>query len=150
MNAAKLKERCGTVSVGEMDFVHATGTMTLMADPNVDYWTVADVADHWGVTPQTIRTYRSRKRGELPEPDRMFGRSPVWKPSTIIEFQRPGQGARTDLKDAPPDKPAIETEVPEDASERPAEASPVDRDDLALGESGDPAPSEPVAPESER
>lgn len=68
-----------------------------MADPNADYWTVKDIAEHWGVTPQTVRTYRSRKRGELPEPDNVFGRSPVWKPATIINFERPGQGARTDL-----------------------------------------------------
>lgn len=69
----------------------------MAADPNADYWTVADIAEHWGVTARTIRTYRSRKRGELPEPDKVFGRSPVWKPSTILNFDRPGQGARTDL-----------------------------------------------------
>ncbi|MER6601855.1 helix-turn-helix transcriptional regulator [Streptomyces parvus] len=72
-----------------------------MADLNADYWTVEDIADHWGVTIQTVRSYRSRKRGELPEPDKMFGRSPVWRPSTITEFQRPGRGARTDLKETP-------------------------------------------------
>ncbi|MFC9990926.1 helix-turn-helix transcriptional regulator [Streptomyces globisporus] len=72
-----------------------------MADLNADYWTVEDIADHWGVTIQTVRSYRSRKRGELPEPDKMFGRSPVWRPSTITEFQRPGRGARTDLKEIP-------------------------------------------------
>ncbi|WP_179889935.1 MULTISPECIES: helix-turn-helix transcriptional regulator [unclassified Streptomyces] len=77
-----------------------------MADLNADYWTVEDIANHWGVTVQTVRSYRSRKRGELPEPDKMFGRSPVWRPSTIIEFQRPGRGARTDLKDASPDAAA--------------------------------------------
>lgn len=71
------------------------------ADPDTDFWDLADVAAHWGVTPQTIRTYRSRKRGELPEPDKVFGRSPVWKPSTIIGFVRPGQGARTDLPERP-------------------------------------------------
>lgn len=70
--------------------------------PDIDYWTTADVAEYWGVTVQTIRTYRSRKRGELPEPDRIFGRSPAWKPATIINFQRPGQGARTDLHGKPP------------------------------------------------
>jgi hypothetical protein len=59
--------------------------------------TADDVAEHWGVTEQTIRTYRSRNRGELPEPDKVFGRSPVWKPETILTFARPGQGARTDL-----------------------------------------------------
>jgi hypothetical protein len=73
-----------------------------MPDPNADYWTITDVAEHWGISPQTVRTYRSRKRGELPEPDQVFGRSPVWKPATIIGFERPGQGARTDLRERPP------------------------------------------------
>ena len=91
MNAAK------SLGVPTLDFVYVTPTEEEMADPNADYWTVADIADHWGVTPQTVRTYRSRGRGELPEPDNVFGRSPVWKPATILNFQRPGQGARTDL-----------------------------------------------------
>jgi hypothetical protein len=91
-----------SLEVSALDFVHATSTgETVTADPNADYWTVADIAEHWGVTPQTIRTYRSRKRGELPEPDKVFGRSPVWKPATILSFQRPGQGARTDLPERP-------------------------------------------------
>lgn len=68
-----------------------------MADPNADYWTIADVADHWGVSEQTVRAYRSRGRGELPSADKTYGRSPVWKPATIIGFQRLGQGKRTDL-----------------------------------------------------
>ncbi len=58
MNAARFSEGVA------LDFVYATSTgETMAADPNADYWTVADIADHWGVTPQTIRTYRSRKRG---------------------------------------------------------------------------------------
>jgi hypothetical protein len=68
------------------------------ADPNADYWTIADVAAYWHVRPQTIRAYRSRGRGELPPADRSFGDSPVWKPATIIGFQRVGQGTRTDLQ----------------------------------------------------
>lgn len=76
-----------------------------MADPKADYWTIDDVADHWGVKPQTIRAYRARNRGELPPPDRVFGRSPVWRPATIEAFVRPGQGARTDLL-PPVDGPA--------------------------------------------
>jgi hypothetical protein len=91
MNEAK------SLEVSAIDFVYATSTGEPMADPTADYWTVADIAEHWGVTAQTIRTYRSRKRGELPEPDNVFGRSPVWKPATILNFERPGQGARTDL-----------------------------------------------------
>jgi len=71
-----------------------------MPDPNADYWTLRDIADHWGVSYNTVRTYRARGRGELPEPDAVFGRSPAWRPATIIRFQRPGQGARTDLRKA--------------------------------------------------
>lgn len=71
-----------------------------MPDPNADYWTLRDIADHWGVSYNTVRTYRARGRGELPEPDAVFGRSPAWRPATIINFQRPGQGARTDLRKA--------------------------------------------------
>lgn len=95
MNEAKLQ----SVDVAIWwDFVHTTKTMRqAMADPNADYWSISDVAEHWGVSPQTIRTYRSRRRGEMPEPDAVFGRSPVWKPKTIIDFERPGQGKRTDL-----------------------------------------------------
>jgi hypothetical protein len=80
-----------------MDFVRLIATMRPMADPNADYWTVSDIAEYWDVSPQTIRSYRSRGRGELPQEDKVFGRSPVWRPATIINFQRPGQGARTDL-----------------------------------------------------
>lgn len=67
-------------------------------DPKADYWTIADVAAQWGVSEATIRTYRSRNRGELPPHDRVFGRSPAWKPATITDFVRPGQGHRTDLE----------------------------------------------------
>ncbi len=85
----------------EVDFAHTMSTKKghAVADPTKDYWTLHDVADHWDVSYNTVRTYRSRNRGELPPPDATFGRSPVWKPQTIITFQRPGQGARTDLKD---------------------------------------------------
>ncbi|MFI6662490.1 helix-turn-helix transcriptional regulator [Streptomyces sp. NPDC050523] len=66
-------------------------------DPKADYWTIADVAGFWGVSAQTIRAYRTRGRGELPEPDKVFGRSPAWKPATILAFPRLGQGYRSDL-----------------------------------------------------
>jgi predicted DNA-binding transcriptional regulator AlpA len=78
-----------------------TTTRRAMADPKADYWTISDVAEHWGVSEQTIRTYRSRGRGELPPEDRLFGRSPAWRPATILNFQRPGKGARTDLRRTP-------------------------------------------------
>jgi hypothetical protein len=96
MNAAKFRAAVGVRTW--VDFVHTMTTpRRAMADPNADYWTIKDVAEYWGVTEQTIRTYRSRKRGELPEPDAVFGRSPAWRPATIMGFERPGQGKRTDL-----------------------------------------------------
>lgn len=67
-----------------------------LADPRKAYWTIADVAAYLGIKEETVRTYR--KRGWLPKEDDKFGQSPVWKPETIINFKRPGQGARTDLK----------------------------------------------------
>lgn len=66
-------------------------------DPDADYWSIEDVAAFLGVSAATVRTYRSRDRGELPPEDKKFGRSPVWKPATIIGFSRLGQGHRSDL-----------------------------------------------------
>ncbi|TDB88329.1 MarR family transcriptional regulator [Actinomadura sp. KC216] len=69
-----------------------------LADPKKTYWTIADVAAHWGVKPTTIHTYRTR--GWLPPEDETIGNAPVWKPKTITSFKRPGRGARTDLRDS--------------------------------------------------
>lgn len=63
-------------------------------DPN--FWTVAQVAAHLGVKPETVRRYV--ERGTLPQPDgKLSGRFPWWKPETITSYKRPGRGARTDL-----------------------------------------------------
>jgi hypothetical protein len=94
MDAAKLEEWWAARLCRRQDDKGAG-----VADPNAEYWTVAEIAQHWGVKVPTIRAYRSRNRGELPEPDRIYGRTPLWKPATIIGFERPGQGARTDLRD---------------------------------------------------
>lgn len=72
-------------------------------DPAADWWTTDDVAAYIGVTAATVRRYRMRPRdkGGLPPEDRMFGRTPVWKPATITawnENERKGRGARTDLQ----------------------------------------------------
>ena len=74
-----------------------------LADPAADWWTMDDVAAYLGVAPESARRYRGRapENGGLPKEDRMFGRTPAWKPETITAWKRPGQGARTDLK-APP------------------------------------------------
>lgn len=70
--------------------------MSQTPDPNADYWTLEDVAAYWGIKYDSARRYRAR--GNLPPEDRKFGRSPAWRPATIINHTRPGQGARTDLK----------------------------------------------------
>jgi hypothetical protein len=65
-------------------------------DPKADYWTLQDVADFYGIKYESAR--KERTRGHLPPEDKLFGRSPVWRPATIINHPRPGQGARTDLR----------------------------------------------------
>lgn len=72
--------------------------MAELGDPAKDWWTLDDIAAHWGVKKATLHSYRSRDRGELPAADEMLGRTPVWRPATITGFTRPGQGARTDLQ----------------------------------------------------
>lgn len=56
-----------------------------MSNDNVelptDWWMTDDVATFLGVSGSTIRAYVARK--QIPPPDRMFGRSPGWKPRTI-------------------------------------------------------------------
>ncbi|RCG19161.1 hypothetical protein DQ384_38085 [Sphaerisporangium album] len=52
---------------------------------------MADIARHLGIGVRSVRTYRTAKI--LPKEDRMIGRTPVWRPSTITGWQRPGQGA---------------------------------------------------------
>jgi len=72
-----------------------------LADPAADWWTMDDVAAYLGIAPESARRYRSRPvaRGGLPKEDRMFGRTPAWKPATITAWKRPGRGARSDLSD---------------------------------------------------
>jgi hypothetical protein len=73
--------------------------------PDAEYWTSADVAAYLGVKVSTVRIYRTRaaanrkagtpQPGDLPEEDRVFARSPVWRPARIIvwdEQDRPGRG----------------------------------------------------------
>lgn len=66
-------------------------------DPDADYWTMADIAEYLGVKLRSVHTYRLRgQKGEpggLPQEDKVLGRTPVWKPATILGWERPGQGA---------------------------------------------------------
>lgn len=73
-----------------------------MPDPEAEFWTIKDVAAHFGIKPQTIRVYRTQ--GKLPKEDNRFGTSPVWRPATIVAWTipGPGRGHRTDLEGRPP------------------------------------------------
>ncbi len=59
--------------------------------------TVAQVAEHLGLSVRTIQAYRLD--GRMP-PAVMVGRTPTWTREQIDEWQatRPGRGARTDLR----------------------------------------------------
>lgn len=58
------------------------------------FLTGAELAARIGI--QTASIYRYRSRGDLPEPDEMIGRSPLWKVETIDAWlkDRPGHGWR--------------------------------------------------------
>ena len=74
-----------------------------MSDPK--FLDIAAVAEHLDLAETTVRNYHQmaqrRRRegaprpGDFPEPDLHFGRSPVWKVSTVNRWKahRPGRGA---------------------------------------------------------
>lgn len=68
-------------------------------------WTAPQVAEHWGVSPSTIRAYAAR--GQMPQPDGRIGNSDWWLPETIKAWPRPGRGKRRDQTsfDLPPTHP---------------------------------------------
>jgi predicted DNA-binding transcriptional regulator AlpA len=72
-------------------------------DPKADWWVPEDVAAYLGVSTSTVGSYKAR--GQMPEPDRHFGRTPAWRPARIIEWHdaRPGHGGR------PPKRPRSST-----------------------------------------
>jgi predicted DNA-binding transcriptional regulator AlpA len=52
-----------------------------------DLLTTQEIAEILGVSRATISAYKARR--QMPEPDRMFGRTPAWLVSTLKEW-RPG------------------------------------------------------------
>ncbi|MFD0884881.1 helix-turn-helix domain-containing protein [Streptosporangium algeriense] len=78
-------------------------------DPEADYWTAEEVAEYLGVAVRTVYTYRLRgEKGEpggLPKEDRMFGRSPAWRPATITGWKRPDVSTG---RGRPPRRPTAE------------------------------------------
>ena len=63
------------------------------------YLSLSEVADLIGVSVGTAKGYLHQ--GRLPEPDAMTGRTRGWSKQTIVEWHaaRPGQGARSDLRE---------------------------------------------------
>lgn len=57
-----------------------------------DWWLVDDCAQYLGIAAGTWTAYVSRE--QAPQPDRMFGRSPAWRPATIQAWHdsRPRKG----------------------------------------------------------
>lgn len=57
-----------------------------------DYWTIRQVAEFLGITESSVSAYNST--GEMPAPDKRYGRTPLWRPETIREWHasRPRKG----------------------------------------------------------
>jgi predicted DNA-binding transcriptional regulator AlpA len=49
------------------------------------YLTSSQVAELLGVSPKTISAYKAR--GQMPKPDREYGRTPLWRLATIQEWR---------------------------------------------------------------
>lgn len=56
--------------------------------PSLDdtWWTTNDVATYLGVSIGTVSSYRGRQ--QIPEPDDRIGRTWVWAPARIIEWDK--------------------------------------------------------------
>jgi hypothetical protein len=63
-------------------------------DAALGWWTTLEVAEHCGISRESVRAYVSR--GILPPPDAKVGRTPTWRPETIItaHASRRGRGWR--------------------------------------------------------
>src|SRR3954454_10098293 len=55
-------------------------------DTSAEWWTTTEVADFLGVRVGTVSSYR--QRGQMPPPDRTLGRTHLWRPSTIVQWQQ--------------------------------------------------------------
>ncbi|QIN94396.1 helix-turn-helix DNA-binding domain protein [Arthrobacter phage Abba] len=83
-----------------------------------------ELAELLGISVESARTYNGRAQlhrrqaeetgdaslirpGDLPAPDQVFGKSPVWEEKTIDRWlkNRPGQGVNLDTKSLPKVKP---------------------------------------------
>lgn len=51
--------------------------------------TVDEVAEYLGVKRQTVTAYKAR--GQMPAPDKQYGRTPLWRESTITKWRGAGK-----------------------------------------------------------
>jgi predicted DNA-binding transcriptional regulator AlpA len=68
--------RCGTLKERNGSGLLSNGTV---------YLTSKQVAELLGVSPKTISAYKARN--QMPKPDREYGRTPLWKHSTIEQWR---------------------------------------------------------------
>lgn len=50
-----------------------------------DQWSPAEVARYLGIGASTVRAYAAR--GQMPVPDGRLGRTPWWRPATIVAWR---------------------------------------------------------------
>jgi len=66
-----------------------------MKEQQVEEWTSDRCAAEWSVKVRTWHGYVAK--GQAPKPLRRVGRTPVWSAEQVRNWERPGQGARTDI-----------------------------------------------------
>jgi predicted DNA-binding transcriptional regulator AlpA len=69
-----------------------------------DWWSTENVATFLGVATSTVSAYVTRH--QMPQPDRYIGRTRLWRPATIQEWQRTRPRSQADSG------PAIEHQPP--------------------------------------
>lgn len=66
-----------------------------MKEQQVEEWTSDQCAAEWSVKVRTWHGYVAK--GKAPKPIRHVNRTPVWSADQVRDWERPGQGARTDI-----------------------------------------------------
>ncbi|WP_280319984.1 hypothetical protein [Nocardia wallacei] len=68
----------------------------------IRYLSLKEFAERTGLAYSTVKAYWHRPRPLLPPPDAQVGENPPhvgWLPETVDNWERPGRGARRDLRD---------------------------------------------------
>lgn len=64
-----------------------------------DWWSTENVATFLGVARSTVSAYVTRH--QMPQPDRYIGRTRLWRPDTIREWQQARPRSQPDNEDHP-------------------------------------------------